>query len=397
MSRIVFVLTQSLDSPSGLGRYGPLARELAQQGHEIELLALHPDWTSLSSPKYNDNGVTVHYVSQMHVRKTGSHKSYFSPTRLLMVSFLATWRLAQGLRQSSADIIQLGKAQPFNVLAARLAGRGRAVFCDCDDYEAETNRFSSQWQKSLVRACEDSIVKFVKGITVNTQFTQERYANLGFPSERIVYVPNGVERSRFATIPPLDLRKQWGIPEQVPLIMYVGTLGRASHPVDLLLQAFSLINQREPDAHLMLVGGGEDFDLLQGMAKELGLGNQVVFCGRVPPDTIPAYLAEATVTVDPVYDDLTARARSPLKLLESLALGVPVVTGDVGDRRTLLGGGASGCLVAPGDSQALAEGILTIVQNPHYWQQLHTAALKQCEHWYWDQLVHTFVQVYKWA
>ncbi len=109
--------------------------------------------------------------------------------------------------------------------------------------------------KALVRACEDSIVKFVKGITVNTQFTQERYANLGFPSERIVYVPNGVERSRFATIPPLDLRKKWGIPEQVPLIMYVGTLGRASHPVDLLLQAFSLINQREarcsPD-----VGGG---------------------------------------------------------------------------------------------------------------------------------------------
>ncbi len=67
MSRIVFVLTQSLDSPSGLGRYGPLARELAQRGHEIELLALHPDWTSLSNPKYTDNGVKVHYVSQMHV------------------------------------------------------------------------------------------------------------------------------------------------------------------------------------------------------------------------------------------------------------------------------------------------------------------------------------------
>ena len=39
--KIAFMLTQSLDSPSGLGRYGPLARELARMGHAVEVFALH--------------------------------------------------------------------------------------------------------------------------------------------------------------------------------------------------------------------------------------------------------------------------------------------------------------------------------------------------------------------
>ena len=42
--KIAFVLTQSLDSPSGIGRYGPIARVLARGGYDIELIALHYAW-----------------------------------------------------------------------------------------------------------------------------------------------------------------------------------------------------------------------------------------------------------------------------------------------------------------------------------------------------------------
>ena len=112
------------------------------------------------------------------------------------------------------------------------------------------------------------------------------------------------------------------------------------------------------------------------------------------PEAVPNYLAMADVSVDPVYDDVVARARCPLKLFESMAVGTPVVTGDVGDRRDILDGGRAGTLVNPGDIQALANGILTVVRDSDQAQAMREAALRLRERYYWDELVKEFVKVY---
>lgn len=394
--KIAFLLTQSLDSPSGLGRFGPLARELARLGHSIEIFALHPDWEHLPRRSFEEQGVRVSYVAPMHVRKHGSTKQYYSPARLLAVTARAAFSLAQALSRSQAEVVQVCKPQPMNALAARLARRGRPVFVDCDDYEAATNRFQGAWQKQVVKYFEDGAAHYAAGITTNTCFTRDRYQALGYPASRLVYVPNGVERQRFSQLSdPDDLRRRWGLEPDDPLVVYAGTLGLASHPVDLLLQAFVEVLARLPRARLLLAGGGEDFENLQKMAAELGLGEAVIFAGRVHPDEVPGYLRMATVTVDPVHDDLVARARSPLKVVESLACGVPVVTANVGDRRSMLAGGEAGVLVKPGDSHALAEGLLQVLEDPAARQRMAQAALEQREYWYWDRLVEQFMQVYE--
>lgn len=393
--KIVFVMTQSLDSPSGLGRYWPLAKELARMGYDLEVLALHYNWQKLSKKKFNKSGVKVNYVGQMHVLKEGSQKSYFSPTRFAYVSLLATFKLARALAKSDADIIQLCKAQPFNVLAAKMSHRGRPVYCDCDDFEAETNRFSHAWQRKIVRYFEDGIVNGVNGLTVNTKFSQTRYQELGFPIERICYVPNGVDRRRFAN--PIDrraIRKKWQITASTPVITYIGTLGLGSHPIDLLLKAMSRVIERHPSARLLLVGGGEDYEQLQLRAKKIGVEEVTTFTGRVAPDEIPNYIAISTMTVDPVNDDLIARARSPLKILESLAMGVPVVTGDVGDRRALLKSGHLGLLVPPGNPISLFEGITYLLDNRKVLDEMSKMALSTREELYWDNLVDQFVRIY---
>jgi glycosyltransferase involved in cell wall biosynthesis len=331
----------------------------------------------------------------MHVRKEGPRKHYYGPGRFLYVSAASTARLAKALYGSDADIIQLCKPQPYNVIASRLGRRGRPVYCDCDDYEAETNRFSSDWQQRTVRYFEDGIIQEATGLTVNTHFTLQRYRDLGFPGDRIVYVPNGVDRRRFSARPEEDkIRQKWQIDPQAPLVVYVGTLGTFSHPVDLLLEAFQQVVQDLPAARLLLVGGGEDYDQLHILAEHLGIAEKTIFTGRVPPEEVPAYLAVAGVSVDPIHDNLIARARSPLKALESLAMGVPVVTGDVGDRRDLLGDGKLGVLVPAGDSRALAAGILSILRNPQKRASMSQAALANREDYYWDNLVADFARVY---
>jgi len=167
--------------------------------------------------------------------------------------------------------------------------------------------------------------------------------------------------------------------------------------VDLLLQAFAIVRRRCSEAVLILVGGGQDYDFLRRHAEELSLGEAAIFVGRVKPEAVPYYTAMADVSTDPVYDDVVARARCPLKLFESMAVGTPVVTGDVGDRRDILGAppqspptlggkfcdGEAGLLVEADDAQALAEGILLILEDDDLAHAMREAALRLREKYYW--------------
>jgi glycosyltransferase involved in cell wall biosynthesis len=403
---IVFLLTQSLEDPSGLGRYFPLAKELVRLGHEVSILALHPDLGGLTQRRLRVGGVSVHYVGQMHVRKVGSQKTYFSTLGLMRVALASTSRMGFRALLTDAEVIHLGKPHPINGVAALGTRflRGKRLYLDCDDYEADSNRFSGRWQRAVVALFEDNLPRFASGMTVNTRFTQERNVALGFPEDKIVYVPNGVDRERFAQVDSEKaqaLRCELGL-ESKKVVAYVGSMSLVNHPVDLLLEAFAIVKRRRSDAALVLVGGGEDYDFLRRRAEELSLEESTIFVGRVEPEIAPYYLAMADVSADPVHDDLTARARSPLKVFESFAVGTPAVTGDVGDRRNILGGGGpfdlaqgrAGVLVEAGNAQALAEGILSILEDDDLAHAMREAALRLRERYYWDVLVQDFVRVY---
>jgi glycosyltransferase involved in cell wall biosynthesis len=394
--KFAFLLTQSLDSPSGLGRYGPLAREFIKYGHEVDLFALHYDWANLEHKSYIDHGVNVHYVGQMHVRKEGSRKTYFGPGKLLWISMNATLQLARALRRSNADIVQICKPQPLNTLAARIGAKGRPIFCDCDDYEAETNLFSSIWQKKIVQYFENGIIHYVSGITVNTTFTLKRYESLGYAKYNLVYVPNAAERSRFSRqTNPEKVLNQWGLNSDHSIVLYSGTIGLHSHPIDLLIIAFSRVCEVYPNARLIIVGSGEDYDLLIDKTRQMDIKDKVVFTGRISPEEVPDYIAAATVSVDPIKNDLTAKARSPLKIMESLVLGTPVVTSDVGDRRSILDNGKYGLLIPPGDVDGLSTGLMRILGSPSMRAEMKAAAINNREQWFWDNRIEEFISVYQ--
>jgi len=391
-------MTQSLDYPAG-NRYHPVAKELARLGHQVRILALHPAWSSLPQKSLVVDSVPVTYVAPMHVRQVGNRRLYYSPVALFGVAAWATLAMAVRLLTNPGDIVHVGKPHPMNGLAALVAGHllhDRPLYLDCDDYEARVNRFAGTWQQWGVAAVENILPRWARGITVNTRFQVERLAALGYPRERIVYVPNGVDRERFA-LPDAArvraLRARWNL-EGRQAVVYVGSLSVTSHAVDLLVEAFARVRCTLPDAVLLLVGGGEDYDMVASLIGRLGLDDCVRLVGRVPFEEVPYYYALGDVTVDPVRDDVVSSARCPLKIFESMALGVPVVTGDVGDRRELLGDGQAGLVVPPGDIAALAEGLVSVLANPDQAAALSQAARTVRERYYWDVLVHEWMQVY---
>ena len=132
------LLTQDLHSPSGLGRYFPLAKYLVREGAQVTILALNSDFANLDQLDFVTEGVDVRYVAQMHVRKSGNMTYYFSPTQLAIISFKAIIVLFREGMKENADLIFVGKPHPMNGLAGlRLARRkGLPLIIDCDDYEA---------------------------------------------------------------------------------------------------------------------------------------------------------------------------------------------------------------------------------------------------------------------
>jgi glycosyltransferase involved in cell wall biosynthesis len=395
--KITFLLTQSLESPSGLGRYWPLAKELARLGHEVSILALHHNLLTQNERYFLRDGVKIYYVGQMHVLKKGNIKFYFSPIRLIWVAALATLRIAATALRIPSDVYHLGKPHPMNGLAALILHLfwRCPIYLDCDDYEAASNRFQYRWQKQVVSFFEDQLPKIVAGITVNTHFIIERLDRLGYSAKRIVYVPNGVDRQRFCGVEEISkevLRRKIGLEGQ-KIVVYVGSLSLVNHAVDLLLEAFAIVQRSEPNAKLLLVGGGEDYKALQYQARILGLEGKVWFIGRVSPEVVPFFYRLADVSVDPVRGDLAEMARFPLKLVESIAVGTPVITGDLGDRRLIVRNGG-GLLVVPGDPTSLAEAIKAVLSDSVLRLRLSAEALAIREQYYWDRLVYKFLKVY---
>jgi glycosyltransferase involved in cell wall biosynthesis len=393
---IVLLLTVGIERPSGR-RYFALARELARRGHSIRILALHPDLAACGQRRFVCDGVEVWYVGQMHARKSGSVPRPYPAGQLARVLLTSTLGMIDAVRRSPADVYHLGKPQPVNGVAA-LVGvlllRGQRFYLDCDDDEVVSNRFRARWQRWVFACWQWLLPRLAAGITVNTHTLAERLQ----PRVRVpvVYVPNGVDIERFhppAAAVVAGLRTALGLTGR-RVVAYVGTLALHNHPVNLLLDAFARVAQALPGAALLLIGGGEDMPLLRRQVQEMGLSECVSFTGAIDYHAVPAYLALAEISVDPVDDNDVARARSPLKIFESMLLGIPVVTGVVGDRADLLDYGRAGVLVQPGSAEALAHGMLHLLNDRQQYEAMAQAARQHVRRYSWHTLAAAWEEVY---
>ena len=397
--RVTFLLTQSLESPGGGGRYLPLAKALVRRGFSVVMVALHHNYKEAEKRKFIVDGVEVRYVAQMHVKKTGNVKTYFPPAKLALIIFWATVKLFWEAFWLRSDLVLVCKTQPMNGVAAWLVHllRNRPVVLDSDDFEAINNRFSNQFQQKLVAWFENWMPKFASGMTVGNSFIAQRYKELGYPAAKITILPNGVERAFFTDIDDEtlackldDLRSRWAIKASQRVIVYVGSMSLVSHAVDLLFEAFALVVARNPDVLLLMVGSGEDFVALRQLAADMGLLNQVKFVGRVPMNEVVFYYRLAELSVDPRRQSLPAESSLSLKLLESIAAETPCVTADIGDRREIIKG--AGLAVPPDDAAQLANGILKILDQPELATSMREAAKVQSEKNWWDQRVDLLIE-----
>lgn len=399
--RIVLLTTHSVESPGMVGRFLPLARELQRQGNDVQILALYHDLTGWSSDTFLADGVPVRYVGSMQVRKSGNVKSYYPAWLLIWVVLRATLGFLWALWRTPCDVIQICKPHPQNSFSGWLIGRlrGIPVFVDCDDYEAVNNRFSSPWQQRITAAVEDWIIRAADGVTAGNSFIGDRSSRLRGSSARVVVVHNGVDRPRFArlAVPAVEARmrelqrQHYG--EATQRALFVGTVSLTSHGLDILLEAWRTVTLHLPDAVLLIVGGGEDYEMLRAQSATIGDGKRVRFAGRVPGAEIPLYFRMATLSCDPMHRSLPAESSLSLKLVESLAAGTPCITANIGDRKQVVAD--AGLAVAPDNPNALADALLLVLSQPDFCGELRARTSNASAGFYWDVKIPLFLGLYQ--
>jgi len=178
----------------------------------------------------------------------------------------------------------------------------------------------------------------------------------------IQVVANGVDVGKFqVAVDRQTIRARLRL-SPGPIVGFIGSF-KPWHGVDQLLEAFGIVLASHPRATLVAIGEGPELPALRDRALRAGYAANVVFPGRVPHEDIPQWLAAMDLTVAP-YVPQPDFYFSPLKIVESLAAGKPVVAPRLGQIVELLGGGTGGALYTPGSVADCAEAICSLLDDP---------------------------------
>ena len=162
----------------------------------------------------------------------------------------------------------------------------------------------------------------------------------------------------------------------------------AHYGVDIVLRAFSLIQQRFPEASLKVAGDGPYRDALQQLAADLKLRN-VEFLGMVDRARMAELYNEADCFLNGSRID-----NQPLSILESFASGLPVVTTNAGGIPDMVTHGVTGLMVEMDDHEALARSAIDLFEQPGLALRLTTEAQKECRRYTWEAVRGQWLKAY---
>jgi glycosyltransferase involved in cell wall biosynthesis len=224
----------------------------------------------------------------------------------------------------------------------------------------------------------------------------DQAVQLGVERSRVRVIRSGVDIDRFRPRDRTRARRALGIAESTRLVLFVGNL-EPRKQIDILIQAMAEVRRRIPAAELLIVGSGESAGVLDQteslmrLARNLDLGAAVHFEGRVEDQRLLDFYAAADLFALPSSSEAQG-----IVALEAMACGLPVVATAVGGLLETIDAGRTGHLVPSGDVAALAEGVLTLLENEPHRQAVAAAARQAVERDFsWAPAVTATIDVYR--
>lgn len=306
-------------------------------------------------------------------------------TTMLLPTPRVTRRAGRLLRTHGCSSVWFGAAAPLGLMAPALrrAGARRLV--------ATTHGHEAGWaQLPASRQLLRRIGEGTDTITYLGEYTRSRIAAALTPAaaERMVQLPPGVDEKTFHPDSGGDLvRARLGLTER-PVVVCVSRLVPRKGQ-DTLILAMPAILAEEPDAVLLIVGGGPYEADLRKLAAETGVRDSVRFTGPVPWAELPAHYGAGDVFAMPCRTRRGGLDVEGLGIvyLEASATGLPVVAGDSGGAPDAVLDGETGWVVRGGSAEESAERIVALLGDAELRRRMGERGRAWVEEkWRWDLL-----------
>ena len=338
MLKVMFLI-RSLHAGGAERQLSVLARALVARGHHVSVAVFYGGGELES--ELTKAGIPIH-----DLRKAG---------RWDVLPFL--WRLWRLVCREKPQVLH-GYLDTANILTVvlrpfcprvRMVWGVRASFMDHRQFDRLT---------AFSYGLTGKLAPWAHGIIINSQAGKAYHAQHGYPVNRMVVIPNGIDTERYA--PQRDqgepLRRKWGVaPDQ----FLVGLVGRLDPMKDhgTFLQAAALVAQQHRQVRFVCVGqGAPDITArLHSQATALNLDGVLIWAGH-HTNTAAVYNALNLLVLSSTGEGF------PNVVGEAMACGVPCVVTDVGDAAHVVG--ETGRVVPPGQPTHLAQAIMDAVTHP---------------------------------
>jgi glycosyltransferase involved in cell wall biosynthesis len=273
-----------------------------------------------------------------------------------------------------ADVVYVTSMVRRAAIGSRLARRPLVVKLVSDEVferEMRSGRFAGtldEFQRvqggariRFLRATRDAALRRARHVFCPSAYLRDVALGWGLDPERVSVLPNPAPDS--PRLPSRDeLRADLGIDGRT--LVFAGRLG-PQKALGVALAALVDVS----DVALVVVGDGPERAALEARAAELGLDGRVKFLGSVPRDAVLRLFGAADASVLP-----SSWENFPHTVVESLAVGCPVIATAVGGVPEVVRDGENGLLVAPNDPSALSAAISRFFSDAGLRERLSAAA-----------------------
>lgn len=222
----------------------------------------------------------------------------------------------------------------------------------------QTERFD------LDRQLESLTAKHSDHVLTLTGALSDELSSRGVEKSRITLAPNAIDAQAFsAARRNRGLAASLGIQEDHFVIGYAGSVV-SYEGLDDLIEALFLLKGRLSQARVLIVGDGDALPGLRELAQARGVADRVICCGKVVPASVRDYYALMNAVALPRKPVTVCQLVSPLKPLEAMALGIPLIVSSVAALREIAADGKTALIHLAGNARSLADSIELLAKTP---------------------------------
>lgn len=235
----------------------------------------------------------------------------------------------------------------------------------------DAQRFFHRWHRLVV-----PLLRMADEVAVPSEYLKRIFAEYGFKAS---FLPNLADTARF------EYRERQSYGPRLIVTRHLEPI----YDIECVIRAFAIVQERFLDAALAIVGTGRQEQDLKKMVAEGELRN-VTFYGLVSPEKLPGLYGQYDICVNASKVD-----NFPGALVEAACSGLPIVTTAAGGIPDMIHHRETGILVDVGDSAALAQAVVDLVERQQFARQLVHAARAWSKQYSWDRVFPRLISLYR--